>query len=251
MTRSLVFASLLCFSAAAWPQDEIRYLPGSALQEKGVYDDIPGIFGEHVVLHEEGRVTGEASFVFDQPYERVIDVLDRHLDRLQSLSFGRTRATPKGGELHSEAAPERKERLRSRAPDEAAPMRPMSLPIRETLIQIAPYNSATDPAKFSTLSMRVADGRTLLGRPSTVFTLVRVDHTRSRLRTFHLGIPLPMKGNTQVSLLTDTEIGFVKAFEEALGAPAVTLVFSDTMGDPLRFADVTSKISARSYFPQK
>jgi hypothetical protein len=85
--------------------------------------------------------------------------------------------------------------------------------ISESIIHTVAYNTDDRSDDHSVLYLRIADAQPLFKQHCALLAVGRVDHTREWLRSFHLQIPLPMKGDSALSLVTETEVQFLRSIE--------------------------------------
>jgi hypothetical protein len=78
----------------------------------------------------------------------------------------------------------------------------------------------------SSLTMRLVNGRDILGTPNSILTLVRLDDTLERTRTFHLGIPLPKKAHSEIRIMTDTETKMIQELERSIQTKSVEAIWT-------------------------
>jgi hypothetical protein len=102
----------------------------------------------------------------------------------------------------------------------------------ELQIVFPKYNIIGEGNQSSSLVIRLVNGRDIFGTPSSILTLIRLDDTFVRLRTFHLGIPLPRKAHSEIRIVTDTEIKMIQELERFVQKSSVEVILTKTNGDP-------------------
>lgn len=119
----------------------------------------------------------------------------------------------------------------------------------EALITTAAYNHDRDTDDHSVLYVRIADAQPLFKRDCALLAIARVDHTREWYRTFHLGIPFPLKGASKVELVTETEVNFIKRLEDELQVPLrKTMVYGSGVDEDFSSFDVASHLESLKPF---
>jgi hypothetical protein len=102
----------------------------------------------------------------------------------------------------------------------------------ELQIVFPKYNIISEGNQSSSLIMRLVNGRDIFGTPNSILTLIRLDDTFVRLRSFHLGILLPRKEHSEIRIVTDTEIKMIQDLERSIQKNSVEVILTKTNGDP-------------------
>jgi len=215
-------------SAVHGTSGELRYIDGSELSKLDIYDEIPKAFGERVLVFPNGGRPDAVSFVYCEPYESLKDRVRKHFEGAASIRELMADSQPKeskyGDESNRQFVSREVSKLR------AAGFRTDQY--TELEIIFPKFNVIDEGNQSSSLNMRFINGRDIFGTPSSILTVIRHDDTLERLRTFHLGIPLPKKAHSEIKILTDSEIKRVQELELSIHKASAEAVLTITGVDP-------------------
>jgi hypothetical protein len=207
---------------------ELQFIDGAELRKQDVYDGIPKAFGERVVVFPNGGRPDAVSFVYCEPYESLKDAVRKHFEGLASIREVTTDSQPKeskyGSQSNRQFVAQEVDKLR------AAGFRTDRY--SELQIMFPKYNIIEEGNQSSSLVMHLVNGRDIFGTPSSILTLIRLDDTFERMRTFHLGIPLPKKARSQIRIVTDTETKIIQELERSIQKQSDEAILTITNGDP-------------------
>lgn len=218
---------------------ELNFIDGDELRKQYVYDEIPKAFRERVVVFPNGGRPDAVSFVYCEPYESLKDQVRKHFEGVASVHEVTTDSQPKeskyGNQSNRQFVAQEVDKLR------AAGFRTDRY--SELQIVFPKYNIIDEGNQSSSLIMRLVNGRDIFGTSGSILTVVRLDDTVERMRTFHLGIPLPKKAHSEIRLVTDTETRMIQELERSIQKKAVEAILTITNGDP--FASFDSLVRFR------
>jgi hypothetical protein len=224
----LLLPALLGTSALYGMGTELQFIDGAELPKQDVYDEIPKAFGERVLVFPNGGRPDAVSFVFCEPYESLKDQVRTHFEEVASIREVTTNSQPKeskyGTQSNKQFVAQEVEKLR------AAGLRTDGY--SELQIVFPKYNIIDDGNQSSSLIMRLVNGRDIFGTPNSILTAVRLDDTLERMRTFHLGIPLPKKAHSEIRIVTDTETKMIQELERSIQKRSVEVTLTLTNADP-------------------
>lgn len=207
---------------------ELQFVDGAELSEQGVYDEIPKAFRERVVVFASGGRPDAVSFVYCEPYESLKDAVRKHFEQVASIREVTTDSQPKeskyGSQSNRQFVAQEVDKLR------AAGFRTDRY--SELQIVFPKYNIIDEGNQSSSLVMRLVNAYDIFGKPMSILTVVRVDDTFERMRTFHLGIPLPKKAHSEIRIVTDTETKMIQELERSTQKKPIEAILTITNGDP-------------------
>jgi len=239
MSRLLLLLSALLRTSALFGMGtELQFIDGAELRKQDVYDEIPKTFGERVVVFPNGGRPDAVSFVYCEPYESLKEAVRKHFEGVASIREVTTDSQPKeskyGNQSNRQFVAQEVDKLR------AAGFRTD----RYSKLQIVfpKYNIIEEGNQSSSLIMRLVNGRDIFGTPSSILTLVRLDDSFERMRTFHLGIPLPKKSHSEIRIVTDTETKMIQEWERSIQKKPVEAILTITNGDPYASFDSLVKL---------
>jgi hypothetical protein len=239
MSRLLLLLSALLRTSALFGMGtELQFIDGAELRKQDVYDEIPKAFGERVVVFPNGGRPDAVSFVYCEPYESLKEAVRKHFEGVASIREVTTDSQPKeskyGNQSNRQFVAQEVDKLR------AAGFRTD----RYSKLQIVfpKYNIIEEGNQSSSLIMRLVNGRDIFGTPSSILTLVRLDDSFERMRTFHLGIPLPKKSHSEIRIVTDTETKMIQELERSIQKKPVEAILTITNGDPYASFDSLVKL---------
>lgn len=212
--------------------EDIKYIAGPELKGKGIYDEIPALHEERVVVSDDGFPPGEISFVFQIPFDRMT-LLVR--DGLKSAKIGvptiekvifnsESSQPPSFSKSSEEASSSNLERIHNNDIDISK--------IQTVQLSFPTYNVSNAGSSYSSLKIILADANSLFGMQGSIILVSRVDVSRVNLRTFHLGIPIPVKKSSQVRLITSTEIKIIDDLQKLCGEAAAGTIQTSASGNP-------------------
>jgi len=203
---------------------ELQFIDGAELGKHYVYDEIPKAFGEKVVV----GIPLEASFVYCEPYESLKDQVRKHFEGVASIREMTTNSQLKESKYDNQSY----RQLVAQEQDKLSAAGFRNDRYSELQIVFPKYNIIGEGNQSSSLTMRLVNGHDIFGTPSSILTLIRLDDTFARLRTFHLGIPLPKKAHSEIRIVTDTEIKMIQELERFIQKISVEVILTKTNGDP-------------------
>jgi hypothetical protein len=229
MSRLLLLLSALLRTSALFGMGtELQFIDGTELRKQDVYDEIPKAFGERVVVFPNGGRPDAVSFVYCEPYESLKEAVRKHFEGVASIREVTTDSQPKeskyGNQSNRQFVAQEVDKLR------AAGFRTDRY--SELQIVFPKYNIIEEGNQSSSLIMRLVNGRDIFGTPSSILTLVRLDDSFERMRTFHLGIPLPKKAHSEIRIVTDTETKMIQELGRSIQKKPVEAILTITNGDP-------------------
>jgi hypothetical protein len=216
---------------------EFQFIDGAELHKQHVYDEIPKAFGERVVVFPNGGRPDAVSFVYCEPYESMKDQIKTYFQGAASISEVTTDSQPKDSRYVSQENSQfvAKEIAKRRA----AGFRTSQY--LEVKVVFPKYNIIAEGNQSSSLTIRLVNGGDIFGIPSSILTVVRLDDTIERMRTFHLGIPLPDKEHSETRIVTDTEIKKIEELERSIKKKNVVAVLTLTNIEPYASFDSLEK----------
>jgi hypothetical protein len=106
------------------------------------------------------------------------------------------------------------------------------------------YNTSDAGASYSKLQITIANAKSLFSIEGSIIVVTRIDVSRVNLRTFHLGIPLPIKKSSEVRLVTSTEVEMIDELQKSCGQAASGVVLSWASGNPFGFSERLEQMKA-------
>ncbi|GEM_PF-3941161 len=229
--RRLFFGLLIMIPLGVHCAD-LRFVAGSTLRDKGIYDEIPAAHQEAVVVSDVGFPPEEVSLVFSVPFDRMGQLFKEHMKTsplgvptVTEITIDPPANLPYPSMQSSKDSSSRNlEDLRRNNIDISN--------IRAIQFDFPVYDRNASGSDYSSLRIIVADASRLFKISGSIVVVTRVDVTRAYLRTFHLGIPIPIKSSTEVRLVTSTEIDLLNRFQKDCGETANGAVLTLSGGKP-------------------
>lgn len=248
------FTIVIGLASHSWAEEPYRLLYGAELSETtGVYDHLPEDNGELVAIaSNDNWVVGTLIYIVTKPYEKVVSLMRETTNlRFGERAFMERIATVEGPTELPGISKDDLERGREHAARlELLGIR-SGLKFREALLTSLPYNKTASGSEYSVLHIRIVETNPFFGPTCTLIAISRVDHTREWLRMFHLGLPIPIKEDSRVALVSSTELAFIKMVNEqkelSLVGPIVepTSVISDGPSNPIYHFNTMERVKAR------
>lgn len=176
------------------------------LEELDTYDAFVDQSKELVVVPTGSTLWAQTGiWVLDLPYSSVADV-EREMAKLLTIDSSQ--------QIQHTVMPE----ISNPIPSASKYADDLPITVNETRLKSKRKGPASLSTAYSALEIRLLDGALIFGGPCIVVSVKRTDHTREWGRIAHVPfVVLPIRVETQTTLLTDSEMRFMKSLIEALG----------------------------------
>jgi hypothetical protein len=191
------------------------------LSENNLYDEIPSLVGERILLGDGGLPASELTVVVNLPAHRVrasLSVGSRWSRGIEIVRISESiLKLPRYQQYGRQVGMEPFEIL-SGVPRESGGHLDGIVELRA---EFEAFNIQVKPKGSSALALIIVDAKTVFGPECTMVTFERVDSILAQRRTFHLGLPMPGKERSEVRIITDTEVNLLAELQHRLHWPIV------------------------------